>query len=149
MASSADITVLNTLLSTVHDSVNGYRESSRDVDSQQVQQLFQQGVQERTQVAQMLRDAVVRMGGEPTDSASTLGAAHQAFMKLREMVTNREDKAIIEEVERGEDYIKEKFETAIGNTDLSPQTLDVVQQAYMTVKQGHDRVRDLKQSINV
>ena len=149
MASSSDITVLNTLLSTVHDSVNGYRESSKDIDSQQVQQLFQQGVQERTQVAQMLPAAVVRMGGDPSDSPSTLGAAHQAFMKLRELVTNREDKAIIQEVERGEDYIKEKFEQAIGNTDLSPQALDVVQQAYTMVKRGHDRVRDLKQSINV
>ena len=148
MASTTDITVLNRLLSTVHDSVNGYRESSKDVDSQQVQQLFQQGVQERTQVAQMLSQAVARMGGDPSDSPSALGSAHQAFMKLREMVTDREDKAIIQEVERGEDYIKEKFEQAIGNTDLSPQALDVVQQAYQVVKRGHDRMRDLKQSIN-
>ena len=143
----ADVTVLNTLLSTVYDSVKGYEESSRDVDSQAVQTLFHEGAKERSQVAHMLRDEVTRLGGEPTDSPSLLGSAHQAFMKLREMVTDREDKAIIQEVERGEDYIKEKFEAAIGNTDLSPHTLDVVQSAYTVVKQGHDRVRDLKQSI--
>ena len=144
---TADVTVLNTLLSTVYDSVKGYEESSRDVDSQSVKQLFHEGAKERAQVAQMLRDQVSRLGGEPTDSPSMLGQAHQAFMKLREMVTDREDKAIIQEVERGEDYIKEKFELAIGNTDLSPQTLDTVQNAYSVVKQGHDRVRDLKRSI--
>ena len=149
MADTADVTVLNTLLSTVYDSVKGYEESSRDVDSSSIKQLFHEGAKERSQVAHMLRDQVVALGGDPTDSPSLLGSAHQAFMKLREMVTDREDKAIIQEVERGEDYIKEKFEAAIGNTDLSPRTLDVVQRAYTVVKQGHDRVRDLKQSIGV
>lgn len=148
MANDKDVAVLNTLLSTVYDSVKGYEESSRDVDSNEVQALFHAGAKERVEVAHMLRDAITQMGGEPTDSPSMLGSAHQAFMKLREMVSAREDQAIIEEVERGEDYIKEKFETAIGNTDLSPQALTVVQQAYAKVKQGHDRARDLKQAIS-
>lgn len=143
-----DVAVLNTLLSTVYDSVKGYEESSRDVDSQQVRDLFHEGAKERVEVAHMLRDAITSMGGDPTDSPSALGAAHRAFMNLREMISSREDKAIIEEVERGEDYIKEKFETAIGNVDLSPQTLTVVQQAYAKVKMGHDRARDLKRSVN-
>ncbi len=148
MANEKDVAVLNTLLSTVYDSVKGYESSSRDVDSNEVQALFHEGAKERTEVAHMLRDAIVSMGGDPTDSPSMLGSAHLAFTKLREMVSTREDKAIIEEVERGEDYIKEKFETAIGNVDLSPQALTVVQQAYTKVKQGHDRARDLKQAVN-
>jgi len=143
-----DVMVLNTLLSTVYDSIKGYEESSRDVDSSQVKTLFHEGAKERVEVAHILRDEVVRLGGDPTDSPSMLGAAHRAFMNLREMVSAREDKAIIEEVERGEDYIKEKFEAAIGNTDLSPTTLDVVQRAYTKVKAGHDRARDLKRSVN-
>ena len=143
-----DVAVLNTLLSTVYDSVKGYEESSRDVDSQQVRTLFHEGAKERVEVAHMLRDAITQMGGNPTDSPSALGAAHRAFMNLREMVSAREDKAIIEEVERGEDYIKEKFEAAIGNVELSPQALTIVQQAYTKVKAGHDRARDLKHAIN-
>ena len=148
MADTADLTVLSTLLSTVYDSIKGYEESSRDADSTRIKELFHEGAKERVQVAHILRDEIVRLGGEPHDQPSMLGAAHRAFMNLREMISEREDKAIIEEVERGEDYIKEKFETAIGNTDLSPTTLDVVQRAYTMVKQGHDRARDLKRSIN-
>lgn len=148
MANAKDVTVLNTLLSTVYDSVKGYEESSRDVDSSQVKTLFHEGAKDRVEVAHMLRAEVVRLGGEPTDSPSMLGAAHRAFLNLREMVSSREDKAIIEEVERGEDYIKAKFETAIADTELSPSTLTVVQQAYAKVKTGHDRARDLKRSIN-
>jgi len=146
---SKDIAVLNTLLSTVYDSLKGYEESSRDVDSSAVKTLFHEGAKERVEVAHMLRDAITRMGGDPTDSPSMLGAAHRAFLNLREMVSTREDKAITEEVERGEDYIKEKFETAIGNVDLSPDTLTIVQQAYTKVKMGHDRARDLKRSVDV
>ncbi len=141
---SKDIAVLNTLLSTVYDSVKGYEESSRDVDSSAVKTLFHEGAKERVEVAHMLRDAVTQMGGDPTDSPSMLGAAHRAFLNLREMVSTREDKAIIEEVERGEDYLKEKFEAALKAENTSGETRSAIERAYQSVRKGHDQISQLK-----
>ena len=44
-----------------------------------------------------------------------MGKTHQRFLDLKAAVTGRDDKAIINEVERGEDYLKEKFEAALSS----------------------------------
>ena len=68
---------------------------------------------ERQQVVEELRAEVRRLGGDPEDDGSFLGKAHQRFEDLKAAITGRDEKAIINEVERGEDYLKEKFETAL------------------------------------
>ncbi|HEY0044014.1 MAG TPA: PA2169 family four-helix-bundle protein, partial [Allosphingosinicella sp.] len=57
------------------------------------------------------------------------------------------DKAVIDEVERGEDHIKHKFEAALNDGDLSAEARATVQEAYGSVRRGHDRVRDLKHAL--
>ena len=53
-------------------------------------------------------------------------------------------KAVIEEVERGEDYLKAKYESALQDDELSPDTRQAIQQAYQSVRAGHDRVSAIK-----
>ena len=54
---------------------------------------------------------------------------------------------MIEEVERGEDYLKTKYETALADTELSPETRQAIEQAFQSVRKGHDRASALKHSI--
>ena len=54
------------------------------------------------------------------------------------------DKAIINEVERGEDYLKEKFETALNSDTLSGESRSVVERCYQSVREGHDQMSSLK-----
>ena len=76
-------------------------------------EIFRQRADERQQVVQKLREEVRRLGGEPEDSGSFLGKTHQRFEDLKAAITGRDEKSIINEVERGEDYLKEKFEAAL------------------------------------
>ena len=46
--------------------------------------------------------------------------------------------------ERGEDFVKAKYESALEDEELSPEVRNTVVQAYASVKTGHDQVRDLK-----
>jgi uncharacterized protein (TIGR02284 family) len=66
-------------------------------------------------------------------------------MDLRQALT-RGDQAVIDEVERGEDYIKARYERALENGDLSSQGRTAVLRAYGAVRVAHDQVRDLKRS---
>jgi uncharacterized protein (TIGR02284 family) len=87
---------------------------------------------------------VRRLGGNPEDDGSFLGKTHQRFLDLKAAVTGRDDKAIINEVERGEDYLKEKFEAALNAEGLAPESRSAIERAYQSVRQGHDQMRDLK-----
>jgi uncharacterized protein (TIGR02284 family) len=80
---------------------------------------------------------------EPTAGSYT-AAAHRGFMNLREAIMGSDDRAVIEEVERGEDYIKGKYESALQDSELTPETRQAIEQAYASVRKGHDRASAMK-----
>ncbi len=141
---SDEISVLNTLIATTIDSINGYEESATNVDNERLRETFRKRANERQQVVQDLRSEVRRLGGEPEEGGTFLGKAHQRFEDLKAAVTGRDEKAIINEVERGEDYIKEKFEMALNSEHLTGESRAVLERAYQSVRSGHDEISRLK-----
>ncbi len=142
-----DIRTLNGLIATTLDSVDGYQEAAKDAESSRFGTIFTTRAGERRAVAQALQAEVLRLGGNPEDDGTALAGAHRVFLNLKSAVTGSDDKAIVDEVERGEDHIKAKFEDALADNDLSPATKTAIQTAFTSVRQGHDQMRDLKHSM--
>ena len=114
MAEHSDtITTLNTLIATTIDSITGYEESAQNIDNERLREIFRQRASERQEVVGELRSEVRRLGGDPEDDGSFLGKAHQRFEDLKAAITGRDEKSIINEVERGEDYLKGKWQAAL------------------------------------
>ena len=141
---SDEISTLNTLIATTIDSVTGYENSAKDIDNQRFAQIFRERANERQQVVEELRSEVRRLGGNPADDGSFLGKTHQRFEDLKAAVTGQDEKSIVNEVERGEDYLKEKFETALNSDTLSGESRSVVERCYQSVRSGHDQMSQLK-----
>lgn len=141
-----DISTLNSLIATTIDSVDGYTEAAKASEGR-FSALFTSRAAERRKVATQLQQQVTSLGGEPEDDGTALAGAHRVFLNLKSMVTGHDEKAIINEVEAGEDHIKAKYEDAIRDTDLSPSVRAIIEQAYVSVKEGHDQMRDLKHSM--
>src|SRR5687767_6809787 len=98
-----EITVLDTLTTTLIDSINGYRDAAANLEGgQRFQQLFREMADERSQVAEDMRAEIRRLGGDPPDDGSIMGKAHQRWLDLKAAITGRDDQAIVNEVERGE-----------------------------------------------
>jgi uncharacterized protein (TIGR02284 family) len=141
---SEEISTLNTLIATTIDSITGYENSAKDVDSDRFREMFRQRADERQRVVEELRSEVRRLGGDPEDGGSFMGKAHQRFEDLKSAVTGGDDKSIIDEVERGEDYLKGKFEAALNSDALSGEARSVVERCYQSVRSGHDQMSQLK-----
>lgn len=144
---SHDIRTLNGLIATTIDSVDGYTAAADEAESGRYADLFRARAAERRAVSETLRAEVTRLGGAPEDDGTILAGAHRAFLNLKAAVTGRDDKAIVNEVERGEDHIKAKFESALADTELSVPIRAAIQSAYRSVREGHDQMRDLKRSL--
>ena len=144
---SHDIRTLNSLIATVIDSIDGYSESAKDAESGRFASMFNDRATGRREVLTRFQAEVGRLGGNREDEGTTAAAAHRGFVNLKSAVTGRDDKAVINEVERGEDHIKSKFEDALRDDDLSPQTRSVIQECFTSVKQGHDQMSALKHSM--
>lgn len=139
-----DVKTLNSLIETTLDSADGYAEAAKDAKSDALIALFRDRSQERRQVATLLQQRVRELGGEPEEEGTVLASAHRMFVNLRTSLTSKDNKAVVEEVERGEDHIKSKFENAMKDKDVSPDTLRVISDAYTSVRNGHDQMRDIK-----
>ena len=142
-----EVSTLNTLIATLIDSITGYEDAAANSEGGRFQQLFRERAGERQRVVEELRTEVRRLGGNPEDDGSFLGKTHQRFLDLKAAVTGRDDKAIINEVERGEDYLKEKFETALNGGTLSGESRAAVERAYQSVRSGHDQISQLKHGL--
>lgn len=138
-----DIKVLNGLIATTLDSMKGYTDACEDTGGT-YRDLFTSMAKERSGVASDLQAHVRAHGGDPEDDSSIAGALHRGFMNLKDAVTGSDDKAVINEVERGEDHIKAKFEAALKDKDLSPDCRVIVERAFQSIVKGHDRVSAIK-----
>ena len=73
--------------------------------------------------------------------------AHQRFEDLKAAVTGRDEKSIINEVERGEDYLKGKWQAALESDGLTGESRDLIKRCYQSIKGGHDQMSQLKQGM--
>lgn len=142
------VKVLNSLIETTLDSANGYRHASESIERPDCKTLFAERASRREHLAQQLKQEVRTFGGEPETDQSLLGKAHNKFTELKGAVTGHSDKAVIDEVERGEDVIKAKFEKALQDDDLPSTARELIQRAYGSIQADHDEVSRLKHEMH-
>lgn len=131
---SHDIKVLNSLIETMLDSADGYRRAAEEAQSSRFASDFMQRAGEREQLVSKLQEEVRRLGGTPEDNGSVLAAAHRQFLTIRDKITGGDDESVIAEVDHGETYLKEKWEAALRDDELSPETRNVISQCYENVR---------------
>lgn len=146
MPNDHDIRVLNGLIETTLDSADGYREAAKETDNTGFRALFEQRSFERQKVAADLQGAVRQLGGEPEDDGSVLAKAHRAFLDVKHAIM-KDEQAVVNSVENGEDHIKAKYEKAMKDHDLSATTRETISRAYGSVREGHDQMRDIKHAM--
>ncbi len=143
-----DIKTLNSLIETTLDSADGYAEAAKDARSPQLVSLFNERSSERKQVASTLQQCVRSLGGKPEDDGTALASAHRVFVNLRTSLTSNDNKAVVDEVERGEDHLKSKFESAMKDGNVSPDIQAIISDAYISVRSGHDQMKDIKRAFH-
>src|SRR3954469_24350209 len=134
MIASRDVEILNSLITTTIDSANGFERSAEDADASRFQQMFADFARERRQVVGDLQAAVRAAGGTPNDDGSLKADLHRRWLDLRDAFSGGgDDSAIIAEVERGEDYLKAKYDEALADTELGPNSMTAIREAYESV----------------
>jgi uncharacterized protein (TIGR02284 family) len=137
------VSTLETLTTTVIDSINGYEDAARNTDNERLRDVFDENARNRRDIAANLGAEIRRMGGDPPSEGSFMGKTHQTWLDLKSAVAGHDEKAIINSVEAGEDYLKEKFESAL-DSDLSGEPRQVVEHAYQSIRSGHDEISRIK-----
>jgi uncharacterized protein (TIGR02284 family) len=147
-SNSHDVTVLNSLIETTIDSVDGYRHSAGEATNAEFAEIFRKRAQEREEVVGLLRRRVVELGGEPEEEGGLLAKAHRQFLSLRDAVTGSDDKSVVAEVDRGESYLNGKWEAALADSGLSAETQALLRQCYQSVRSGHEQWEQMNHGLS-
>ncbi|WP_457796489.1 PA2169 family four-helix-bundle protein [Methylocystis sp. S23] len=137
------IKTLSNLAEISRDGEKGFRTAAQEARDPHLKTVFENAADRCASGAHELESQIAAMGGSPSHSGSVSGAWHRVWTSLKAIVTGHSDKAILEEIERGEDIAKAAYETAIAKP-LPPNVHEIVDRQYRGVKENHDRVRDLR-----
>jgi uncharacterized protein (TIGR02284 family) len=135
--------VLNELIETSKDGEKGFVKAAEDAHDAELKSLFTQCAQRCREGAAELQSQVRAQGGSPEKKGSAAAAIHRGWISIKQAVSSREDKAILEECERGEDYAKAQYKKAL-EQDLPPNVRAIVERPNQGVIDNHDRVRALR-----
>lgn len=149
MFDNKNVGTLNSLIATTLDSVDGYRKAANETNAARFKDIFLSRANERQAIVGNLQAKVRELGGNPEDDGTVLASAHRAFLGLRDALTgDQDDSAVVAEVERGEDHIKAKFESALKDDELDPTVRHLIQTCFSSVREGHDQMSALKHELD-
>ena len=137
------VDVLKDLVECSKDGEYGFRECAEQAKSPDLKSTFLQCADDCRRSAQELNDLVRQHGGSPEDGGSTLGAMHRGWVSLKSKLTTYDDKAVLEEAERGEDNAKARYTKAL-QKNLPANVRSVVERQMQGVQQHHDRIKMLR-----
>src|SRR5688500_18105391 len=133
------ISTLNGLIETCKDGQNGFKEAAEGVERSDLKSLFYEFSQQRSQFVGELQGLVRELGGDPENSGSVAGALRRGWINIKSAVTGKDDAAILNECERGEDVAKNAYKDAL-DEPLPANVTETVQTQYTAVQSAHDRV---------
>jgi len=136
-------TVINDLIETLKDGELGFRAAAEDVTRNDLKQLFQKYSHQRAEFSRTLQQQVQRSGEEVEDTGSVAGSLHRGWMGLKSSMSSRDDIAILEECERGEDSVLKAYSDALASEDLG-QARSLVQDQHKEIRAAHDHIRLLR-----
>ncbi|RMQ99097.1 hypothetical protein ALP94_03236 [Pseudomonas savastanoi pv. glycinea] len=141
------ISLLNDLIETSKDGEKGFQTSAEDIKNPAIKAYFlSRSAEIKTSVAE-LQAEVRSLGGDPETSSSVSGTLHRAWVDLKSVLTGKDDKAILEEVERGEDVALKAYKEARQKAvekNLPASVTSLIDKQLVGVQANHDKVRDLR-----
>lgn len=138
------ISTLNSVIETLKDGQEGFRQAAEAVKDSQLKSLFSEFSLQRSKFAGELQNHIIQLGdSKPEETSSTAGALHRAWINLKSAITSADDHAILSECERGEDSAVAEYKKAM-EAELPSPARDILSRQYTDVKAAHDRVKALR-----
>ncbi|WP_110972797.1 MULTISPECIES: ferritin-like domain-containing protein [Pseudomonas] len=143
------ISVLNDLIEFSKDGEKGFKTCAEDVKRADLKTYFLQRSSDCGNAAAELQQHVRSLGGDPETSTSLTGDMHRGWVNLKSMVTGKDEEAVLNEAERGEDHALKAYKEALEKlAKVAPASAaySLVERQYHGVQRNHDQVKVLRNS---
>jgi uncharacterized protein (TIGR02284 family) len=141
------VSTLNHLIETCKDGQEGFKQAAEGIERSDLKSLFFEFSQQRAHFAGELQSLVQTLGADPETAGSFAGSLHRGWINIKSAVTGKDEEAILNECERGEDSAKDAYTEAM-EKPLPSYIRETVSNQYQSILQAHDRVKALRDSFD-
>jgi len=148
MEAKATQALLNELVETLKDGQKGYADAMTDVEDTNLKATFKKYAVQRSGYVTEIEDQMFKLDLHPdtSEGSSITGTVHRAWIDLKSALTSKDNKAVLNECERGEDYAVKAYQTALKAQDLPSGLKSVIEKQYQGVQEAHNTIRTLRDS---
>lgn len=137
------IETLDDLAECSKDGEYGFRACAEQAKRQDLKALFLQRADDCRGAAQELYTQIRALGGKPDEGGTAAGALHRGWVAVKAKLTTYDDKAVLEEAERGEDAAVARYRKAL-KQDLPAHIKQIVERQAQGAQRNHDQVKALR-----
>lgn len=135
--------VLEDLAECSKDGEYGFRACAEQAERQDLKTMFMQRADECRKAAQELNQKISTLGGTTEEGGSATGAIHRGWVSVKTALSTRDDKAVLEECERGEDVALARYRKAM-KQNLPADVKQLVEKQMQGVQKNHDQIKMLR-----
>lgn len=137
------IDVLQDLAECSLDGEYGFQACAEQASSAELKSIFMQRADDCRRAVEELNEQIRGLGGTPKEHGSAAGAVHRGWVAAKSTLSTYDDRAVLEEAERGEDNAKARYTKALGKP-LPPHVKMLVERQMQGVQRNHDQVKALR-----
>lgn len=137
------IDVLKDLVETCFDGEYGFRACADQARREDLKSLLRQRAEDCRRGARELAEQIHALGGKVSEGGSALGAVERGWVAVRATLSTYDDKAVLEECERGEDNALARYRKAL-QKPLPANVKLLVERQLQGVQRNHDQIRMLR-----
>ena len=136
------IAILNDLIATCKDGMNGFASAANAVDAPATKMLFNSRVTSIEQAMSDLQDAVLKLGGEPAETGHVAASLHRAWTNMKAALDGNDEHEIVAETLRAEETAVAQYADAL-RTPLPDAIRALVENQLHGAQQNVEVVRAL------
>ena len=140
------IDALQDLAECCKDGEYGFRACAEQAKRADLKSTFLQRADDCRNAAQELNEQIRSLGGSIEEHGSAAGALHRGWVAVKATLSVYDDKAVLEECERGEDNAKARYAKAL-KQPLPAAIKAVVERQMQGVQRNHDQVKMLRDQL--
>jgi len=137
------IDALNDLAECSKDGEYGFRACAEQAKRSDLKSVFLQRADDCRGAAQELYEQIRMLGGDVDEGGSAAGAVHRGWVAVKATLATYDDKAVLQECERGEDNAVARYRKALEQPMPAGVKL-IVERQMQGVKRNHDQIKMLR-----
>ena len=144
--------LLNDLILINNDRIEGYEKSLKELkesgEHTDWEQMFLRFIDDSRRYKMQIGAEVQALGKDMEQGTSASGKLHRAWIAVKETFTGHDVHNLLEEIERGEDAIKNAYVDALNSDDLPAYIIDMLDEQMQEILDAHDEIKLLRDSVH-